>query len=73
MKITGKVTYRGWENGPFWGTHKEVKLTIKGSDSSMSFRNVSKGDLDRIIAQLEQIREDLANAPDKNAYNLSGD
>ena len=68
MKITGKVTYRGWENGPAWGTHKEVKLTIKGSDSSMSFRNVSAGDLDRLIEKLKQIREDLANAPDENAW-----
>jgi hypothetical protein len=68
MKITGKVTYRGWENGPAWGTHKEVNLSIEGPGSSMSFRNVSKGDLDRIIANLKQIREDLANAPDKNAW-----
>jgi len=71
MKITGKVTYREWENGPAWGTDKEVKLTIKRSDFSVSFRNVSASGIDRLIANLKQIRKDLDDAPDKYEYQMA--
>ena len=34
MKFKGKVTYRGWSNGPAWGTDKEVKLTLSNIDAA---------------------------------------
>ena len=68
MKFKGKVTYRGWSNGPAWGTDKEVRLTLAGDDASTTFKNVTKSDLDKLIKDLKRIRKRLEEAPDENAF-----
>lgn len=68
MKFKGKVTYRGWENGPAWGTDKEVKLTLSNIDAATTFSNVTKSDLDKLIKDLKGIKKKLEEAPDKNAF-----
>jgi len=68
MKFKGKVTYRGWSNGPAWGTNKEVKLTLSNIDTSTTFSNVTKSDLDKLIKDLKSIKKKLEEAPDKNAF-----
>lgn len=68
MKFKGKVTYRGWSIGPAWGTHKEVKLTLSNIDTSTTFSNVTKSDLDKLIKDLKSIKKKLEEAPDKNAF-----
>jgi len=69
MKFTGKVTYHGWENGP--GTNKQIELTLSCGWSRLSlasFNNVTKSDLDNLIKDLNRIKEELENAPMKNAW-----
>lgn len=68
MKFKGKVTYRGWSNGPYFGTYKEVKLTLSNSDALTSFNNVTERDLDNLIKDLKCIKKKLEEAPDKNAW-----
>ena len=68
MKFKGKVTYRGWSNGPAWGTNKEVKLTLSNTDAATTFNNVTKSDLDKLIKDLKSIKKKLEEAPDKNAF-----
>ena len=68
MKFKGKVTYRGWSNGPAWGTDKEVKLTLSNIDAATTFNNVTKSDLDKLIKDLKRIKKKLEEAPDKNAF-----
>jgi hypothetical protein len=68
MKFTGKVTYRGWENGPAYGTNKEIELTLSNRGAGTSFNNVTKSDLDNLIKDLNRIKEELENAPMKNAW-----
>ena len=68
MKFKGKVTYRGWSNGPAWGTDKEVNLTLSSTDAATTFNNVTKADLDKLIKDLERIKKQLVNAPMKNAW-----
>ena len=69
MKFKGKVTYRGWENGPAWGTDKEVKLTLsRHFATATTFSNVTKSDLDKLIKDLKGIKKKLEEAPDKNAF-----
>ena len=69
MKFKGKVTYRGWSNGPAWGTNKEVKLTLSSVDAETTFNNVTKSDLDKLIKDLKSIKKELEEAPDKNAFS----
>jgi hypothetical protein len=68
MKITGAVTYRGWENGPAWGTNVEVELTLASSSAKAIFANVCKQDIINMIDDLKQVQEELENAPEKNAW-----
>ena len=68
MKFTGKVTYRGFDNGQAWGTYKEVELTLSNPAAGTSFRNVTKSDLDSLIEDLNRIKEELENAPVKNTW-----
>ena len=68
MKFKGKVTYRGWNFGPAWGTDKEVKLTLSNTDASTTFSNVTKSDLDNLIKDLKRIKKKLEEAPDENAW-----
>lgn len=68
MKIANaEVTYRGWENGPAWGTHKEMKVTLDVYPVEVTVKNVGDEDLRQLIEQLEALRVQLAEAPMKNA------
>ena len=68
MKFKGKVTYRGWTNGPAWSMAKEVKLTLSNIDVATTFSNVTKSDLDKLIKDLKRIKKKLEEAPDENAW-----
>ena len=68
MKFKGKVTYRGWSNGPGWSMAKEVKLTLSNIDAATTFNNVTKSDLDKLIKDLKRIKKKLEEAPDENAW-----
>ena len=68
MKFEGKVTYRGWENGPAYGTNKTVQLILSNESSGTTFQHLSMTDLTELIADLNRIKEELENAPMKNAW-----
>ena len=69
LKFTGEVTYRGWENGPAGGTKKEVSLTLtRVGVASASFNQVTADELNSLIEDLVRIKEELENAPMKNAW-----
>ena len=68
MKFEGKVTYRAWENGPAYGTNKTVQLTLSNESSGTTFQHLSMTDLTELIADLNRIKEELENAPMKNAW-----
>ena len=68
MKITGTVTYRGWEHGPAWGTYTEVELTLASPSAKAIFSNVSKQNIINMIDDLKRVQEELENAPEKNAW-----
>jgi hypothetical protein len=69
MKVTNaEVTYRGWENGPAWGTYKEIKITLGIGATEVTVKNVDDFQLRQMIEQLESLRVQLAEAPMKNAW-----
>ena len=68
MKFTGKVIYRGWENGPAYGTNKTVQLTLSNESSSTTFHHLSMTDLSELIDELERIKEVANVEPMKNAW-----
>tara|TARA_Y100000592_G_scaffold19233_1_gene29459 strand:+ start:5102 stop:5314 length:213 start_codon:yes stop_codon:yes gene_type:complete len=69
MKVANaEVTYRGWENGPAWGTYKEMKITFDLGAAEVTVKNVDDYRLLRMIEQLEALRVQLAEAPMKNAW-----
>jgi hypothetical protein len=69
MKIANaEVTYRGWESGPAWGTHKEMKVTLDLGTTEVTVKNVDDSQLRQLIEQLEALRVQLAEAPMENAW-----
>ena len=68
MKCKGEVTYHGWANSPAYGTNKTVQLTLSNESSSTTFHHLSKADLTDLIDELEQLIDELENAPMKNAW-----
>ena len=69
MKVANaEVTYRGWENGPAWGTYKEMKVTLDLGTTEVTVKNVDDFQLRQLIEQLEVLRVQLAEAPMKNAW-----
>ena len=68
MKVEGKVTYRGWENGPAWGTIKEMNLTFDFGTTEIIVKDVDDRGIAEMITQLEKLRVQLAEAPMKNAW-----
>ena len=69
MKVANaEVTYRGWENGPTWGTYKEMKVTLEIGGVEVTVKNVDDVQLQDLIKQLVALRVQLAEAPMKNAW-----
>ena len=69
MKVANaEVTYRGWENGPVWGTYKEMKVTLEIGGVEVTVKNIDDIHLQDLIEQLEALRVQLAEAPMKNAW-----
>ena len=66
--VNAEVTYRGWENGPAWGTHKEMKITLDLGTTEVTVKNVDDLKLRKLIEQLGALRTQLAEAPMKNAW-----
>ena len=66
--VNAEVTYRGWENGPAWGTYKEMKVTLELGGVEVTVKNVDDLHLQDLIKQLEELRVQLAEAPMKNAW-----
>ena len=70
MKVANaEVTYRGWENGPAWGTYKEMKVTLELGGVEVTVKNIDDIHLQDLIEQLEALRVQLAEAPMKNAWS----
>lgn len=67
--VNAEVTYRGWENGPAWGTHKEMKVTLDLGATEVTVKNVDDGQLQQLIEQLEALRVQLAEAPTISAWS----
>ena len=70
MKVANaEVTYRCWENGPAWGTYKEMKVTLELGGVEVTVKNVDDNHLQDLIKQLVALRVQLAEAPMKNAWS----